>query len=147
MSLRTPILMTPSVYCAKAEPLARSAAITIRLRVAFIPSSMPGRRPFVPIYTRGFATKHSPPPLPKGDHSNAEIFMQLVSMGVQFRLSKALSHAAMFHHIVAVRHRRGEMEILLNQHDRKPLRLKGPDGAADLLDDDRRQTLSRLIKQ
>src|SRR5215467_9385109 len=36
MSLRTPILTTPSVYCAKAELLARSAAITIMLRVVFI---------------------------------------------------------------------------------------------------------------
>src|SRR5215467_114803 len=123
MSLRTPILMTPSVYCAKAELLARSAAITIRLRVAFIPSSMPGRRPFVPIYTRGCATKHSPAPLPKGDHSNAEIFMQLVSIGVQFRLGKGLSHAALFHDIAAVHHTRGEMESLPNQHDRKPLLL------------------------
>src|SRR5262252_2743414 len=36
MSLITPILTTPSVYCANAGLLAKSAAITIMLRVIFI---------------------------------------------------------------------------------------------------------------
>src|SRR6266849_5827154 len=36
MSLKPPILKPPSVYCAKAELLARSAAITIMLRAVFI---------------------------------------------------------------------------------------------------------------
>jgi len=36
MSLKTPILTTPSVYWAKAELVASSAATAIRLRVVFM---------------------------------------------------------------------------------------------------------------
>src|SRR5215831_13008512 len=109
MSLMTPILTTPSVYCAKAELLARSAAITIMLRVIFIF--------FLHV---GPAALRFTAPVPRkrgGDsrvRSDAEIFVQLIPVGVQFRLGKAFGHAAMLHDIVAVRDRRGEMEILLD---------------------------------
>src|SRR5260221_8707919 len=65
MSLMTPILTTPSVYCAKAELLASSAAVTIMLRVIFIfSSSVPDRRPFFPIMRLGFTAKQTCPPPP-----------------------------------------------------------------------------------
>ena len=73
--------------------------------------------------------------------------MQLDAIGVQFLLRKTFHHAATLHHIIAVRHGRGEMEILLHQYDRKALLLEGADGAADVLDDSRRQTLGWLVKQ
>src|SRR6266436_10175508 len=66
MSLKTPILTTPSVYCAKAELVASSAAPTIRLRVVFMLSLhagpaalgvlsgvMAGRVPAIQIQTLG----------------------------------------------------------------------------------------------
>src|SRR6266446_4465822 len=191
MSLKTPILTTPSVYWAKAELVASSAAIAIRLRVVFMlslhagPAALrilvhstsapviPGcgllaREPAIHNHRPGLWMAGSPVAAPRNDrtpaydrfhrigtlvvrqwhiHSDAEIFVQLVAFGVQFPLGKAFDHTAVLHDIVAVRDRRGEMEILLDQHDGEALRLEGPDGAADLLDDHRRQTLGWLIKQ
>src|SRR2546421_11316877 len=53
----------------------------------------------------------------------------------------------MFHDVIAVRNRRGEAEILLDEQNGKTLFLQRPDGAADLLDDDRRQAFGRLVEQ
>src|SRR5262249_42740328 len=60
---------------------------------------------------------------------------------------EALHDATVLHYIIAIRHGRGEMEILLHQHDGEALFLEGADGAADLLDDHRRETLGRLVEQ
>ena len=49
--------------------------------------------------------------------------------------------------VVAVRHRRGEAEILLDQQDREPFGLQAPDRGADLLDDDRGEALGRLVEK
>ena len=44
--------------------------------------------------------------------------MKLVEIGLQFGVGEAVDDAAMFHHVITVRHRRGEVKILLHQEDR-----------------------------
>src|ERR1700722_19100376 len=107
------------------------AAIVFRLvmsRVAVLRVVMKSSKSGVPMYSG----------------SDAEIVMELALVGVQFTLRKGLDHDAMFHHVVAVRDRRGETKILLHQHDGEALFLEGPDRAADLLDDHGCETLGRL---
>src|SRR6185312_2209518 len=53
----------------------------------------------------------------------------------------------MFHHIVTIRDGRGEAEILFDEQDGEALLLERADGLADLLNDDRRQALGRLVEQ
>ena len=53
----------------------------------------------------------------------------------------------MFHDVVPIGHRRGKVEILLDQQNGKALRFERTDGLADLLDDDRRQPFGRLVEQ
>src|SRR5258708_2399720 len=53
----------------------------------------------------------------------------------------------MFHHVVAIRNRRSEAKILLDQQDGEALLLEQADGLADLLDDDGREALGRLVEQ
>jgi len=48
--------------------------------------------------------------------------------------------------VVTVRHRRGEVEILLNEKDGKALRFEPRDGASDLLNDDWSEPLGRLVE-
>ncbi len=55
--------------------------------------------------------------------------------------------AAVLHDVVAVGDGRGEAEILLDQQDGEALLLQRADGLADLLDDDGRQPLGRLVEQ
>src|SRR5262249_6544083 len=78
---------------------------------------------------------------------HAEIIVQPVLPRVKLRLGEAFDHGTVFHHVVTVRDRRGEAEILLHQDDGEALLLEGPDRPADLLDDYRRETLGRLVEQ
>src|SRR5215813_2762582 len=48
---------------------------------------------------------------------------------------------------MAVRNRRGKAKVLLDQQDGEPLLLEGADRPTDLLDDDRREPLGRLIEE
>src|SRR5215813_1251413 len=99
MSLMTPILTTPSVYWAKAELVASSAATAIRLRVVFMLSlhagavgplfrrfSLPGLRGRV---GRGLPQRvragecplpNRPPQAGDGKNSDAKIFVQLIAI-------------------------------------------------------------------
>ena len=49
--------------------------------------------------------------------------------------------------VIAIRDRRSEAKILLDQEDGEALLLEHADGLADLLDDDGRQTLGGLVEQ
>ena len=49
--------------------------------------------------------------------------------------------------VVAVGHRRSEAEVLFHQQDGEALLAKHADGIADLLHDDGRQALGRLVEQ
>src|SRR5262245_21634014 len=108
MSFITPILMTPSVYCACAMPQPKTSASVDRLSSRFI-LVLPFRRS---IFSR----------------SHAEIVVELRHIGVEFRIGELIDDAAILHHVVAVRNRRREAEVLLHQQDGETLLLEHADG-------------------
>src|SRR5262245_59739424 len=74
---------------------------------------------------------------------NTEIGMQLVHVRLQLGIGKTVDDLAMLDDVVAVRHRRREAEILLDQENGEPLLLQPRNGVADLLDDDGRKSFGR----
>src|SRR5260370_4777484 len=78
--------------------------------------------------------------------SDAEIGVKFIHVALQLRVGKAIDDLAVFDDVVAVRDGGGEAEILFDQKDREPLFLEPRDGMADLLDDDRRKPLGRLVQ-
>src|SRR5436190_14310678 len=78
--------------------------------------------------------------------SDAEISVELVHVRLQLRIREAVDDLAVLDNVVAIRDRRGEAEILLDQEDGETLRLQPRDGLADLLDDDGREPLGRLVQ-
>src|SRR5436190_22657121 len=78
--------------------------------------------------------------------SDAEISVELVHVRLQLRIREAVDDLAVLDDVVAIRDRRSEAEILLDQQDGETLRLQPRDGLADLLDDDGRQSLGRLVQ-
>lgn len=58
-----------------------------------------------------------------------------------------MSTTRQLHNVVPVGDGRGEAEVLLDEKDREALALEAADRLADLLDDDRRQPLGRLVEQ
>src|ERR1700731_3633690 len=127
MSLRTPILTTSSAVCACAGPQASAPATTAMLRKRFI---------LIPPV--GAVCRHA---------LNAEIFVKRRELGVQLGIGELVRDLAVLHDVIAVRHGRGEAEVLLDQQNSKALGLERADGLADLLDDDRGETLGRLVEQ
>src|SRR5215470_15028342 len=90
------------------------------------------------------------PPLLKcaySKHSHAEITVQLVDVGLELRVGQLVDDAALFHHVVAIRNRGGKAKVLLDQQNGEALLLEGAERAADLLNDDRREPLGRLVEQ
>src|SRR5262245_65243501 len=79
--------------------------------------------------------------------SHAQIDVKLVEIGLQFGVGEAVDDAAMFHHVIAVRNRRCEAKILLDQENGEALLLERSDGPADLLDDDGGEPLGRLVER
>ena len=53
-----------------------------------------------------------------------EVFVQLVHVGGQCRVGDHVHDTAVLHHVVAVGHRRGKAEVLLDEQDRESRRLK-----------------------
>src|SRR5882757_1939957 len=78
--------------------------------------------------------------------SDAEIGVELVHVGRQLRIREPVDDLAVFDDVVAVRDRRGEAEVLLDQQDGEPFRLQPRDGMTDLLDNDGCETLGRLVQ-
>src|SRR6516162_7304550 len=79
--------------------------------------------------------------------SHAQIVVKFAEIGFEFGIGEPVDDAAIFHHVVAIRNRRSEAKILLDQEDGETLLLEHADGLADLLDDDRGKTLGRLIEE
>src|SRR4051794_1553766 len=127
MSLSTPIL-TASWACAAPHSKAAASAASTDLRC--ITNS-----PFCSF------------PMPATRQLNPEVLVQLFEVRVQFRVGEAFDNPAVFHDVITVRDRRGETEILLDQEDGKALLLERANGAADLLDDQRREPVGRLVEQ
>src|SRR6185369_7828550 len=122
MSLRTPILITPSDTCACAAEAAnaRETAAAI-LVVAFTAN----------------------PPLLTSD---SEIFVHAAHVGLELGARDHVDHAAVLDDVVPVGELLREAEVLLDQHDGEALVLQPLDGAADLLHDHRREALGGLVE-
>src|SRR5262245_27190194 len=133
MSFNTPILIVPSVYWASAAPQPSATAIAVRLISRFM-------RGILLVEACLFEARASA-------CSDSEISVQLVDVGLQLGIGEPVDDAAIFHHVMAVRNRRGKAKVLLDQQDGEPLLLEGSDRPADLLDNDRREPLGRLIEE
>src|SRR5688572_11813303 len=116
MSFMTPILMVPSVYCACAVLQPSATVSAVRLISDFIVVFLLGR--FMQLVR----------------NSDAKIVVQFAEIGAEFGIGELVDDLAMLHHVVAIGHGRGEMEILLDQQDGEAALLQDADGLADLLD-------------
>src|SRR5690242_145593 len=118
--------MTPSVMSARAAPPAiRQASAASPMRRFITPSvSLGPRRPRL-----------------MHPDSYAQILVKLVQIGIELSVGELLHYPAVLENVIAVGDRRGEAEVLLDQHDGEALVLEGTDGLADLLDDDRGEPL------
>src|SRR5262249_26183114 len=76
-----------------------------------------------------------------------EVVVQLAEVSRQFGIAEAVDDPPVLDDVMAVGNRRGKPEILLDQENGKSLLLQGTDDITDLLDDDRRQPLGRLVEQ
>src|ERR1700759_3608779 len=70
---------------------------------------------------------------------DTEIGVELVHVGLQLGIGETVDDLAVLDDVVAVRHRRRETEILLDQEDGESFLLEPRDGVPDLLDDDGRK--------
>src|SRR5215510_11986878 len=98
MSLRTPIL---TVVCACAVPHMRATVSAARPMCRFIEVFLPWSGAMTAVY------------------SHSQVVVKLFDVGVQFGIGEPVDHPAVFHHIVPVRHRGGEPEVLLDQQNGK----------------------------
>src|SRR6266404_5529706 len=133
MSIFQPLAASPesatAIWAAKVEPAPAASA-----------SALPSKRAeivFFIFFSVGSAWRRC---------SDAEIGVKLIHVALQLRVGKAIDDLAVLDNVVAVGHRGGEPEILFDQKDRKTFLLEPRDGVADLLDDDRRKPLGRLVQ-
>src|ERR1043166_407572 len=133
MSLNTPIFTV--TCCASAVLEANTTASAANPKVRFIKT--------LPLLNVSLAKPAGPAVIV----SHPEIVVELFEVGVQFRIGELFHDPAVFHDVIAVGDGRGEAEILFNEQNGKTLLLESADGAADLLDDDRREPLGRLVEQ
>ena len=114
MSVRTPILITSSDICACAVPApiaAATASRPVRLNAFMLSLRWGASRALIGVQVRC-------------PGSNTEIVVQLGHVRLQVRVRNHVDHAAVIHHVMPVRDRRREAEILLDQQDREALRLE-----------------------
>src|SRR5438445_9849336 len=78
---------------------------------------------------------------------DAEIVVQLAHAGFELRVGNHVHHPAVLHHVVAIGDGGREPKVLLHEQHGETLALEPPQGGADLLDDDGRQPLGRLVEQ
>src|ERR1700733_4356976 len=78
--------------------------------------------------------------------SHSKRLVQPIHPALQFRIGEGVGDAAMLHDEKPIGQGRGEAEILLNQQNRESLPLELSDGPANLLDDNRREALGRLVQ-
>src|SRR5262249_21627163 len=120
--------MTPSEICA-------NAGLALSARTARDTTMGPMVMRLAPLSRRGSAGLYP------------EVVVQLGHVGPERRVGNHVHHPAVLHHVVAVGDRGGEPEVLLHQQHSKSLVLESAQGGADLLDDDRRQALGRLVEE
>src|SRR6516162_4575092 len=78
--------------------------------------------------------------------SNPQRFVQPVHAPGKLRIGEGVDDPTMLHDEETVGQSRGEAEILLDEQDREALALELGNGAADLLDDDWRETFRRFVE-
>src|SRR5580704_9043465 len=78
--------------------------------------------------------------------SHPQRLVQPIHPALQFRVGERIDDAAMLHDEKPIGQGRGETEILLDQQNRESLPLELSDGAANLLDNDRRQALGWFVQ-
>src|SRR5271155_438385 len=78
--------------------------------------------------------------------SHPQRLVQPVHPPGELRIGEGVDDPAVLHDEKPVGQSRGEAEILFDEQDRETLPLELGDGAADLLNDDRRETLRRLVE-
>src|SRR3984893_7922274 len=150
MSLRTPILTTSPEISAEAVALSVKAAAMPKIAASFIGSSS----------DKSQNSRVSPLSASKGGEgisrdlqsiscrpSHPEIVVQLVGVPRDILVADHVDDLPVLDDIVAVGEGRGEVKILLDQKDREALMFQLTDQPANLLDDDRRQALGRLVEQ
>src|SRR6478736_77172 len=79
--------------------------------------------------------------------SYPQVIVKLVEVRLELGIGEPIDDATVLDHVIAVRHRRSEAKILLDQEDGEALLLEHADGLADLLDDDGRQTFGGLVEE
>src|SRR5258705_3481079 len=137
MSFMTPILIVPSLYCACAEPHPNATAIAVRPISPFMAFS-PVDRFFVVCTPASQVTSVK---------SYPEVIVKLVEVGLELGIGEPIDDATVLYVVIAVGDRRSEAKILLDQEYGEALLLEQANGLADLLNDDRRQTLGRLVEE
>src|SRR3981081_24441 len=137
MSFMTPILIVPSLYCACAEPHPNATASAVSPISPFMAFSPVDR--FFVVCTPAFQVTFV--------KSNAQVIVNLVEVGLELGIGEPIDDATVLHHVIAIRDRRSEAKVLLDQEYGEALLLEHADGLADLLNDDGRQTLGGLVEE
>src|SRR6185369_2010946 len=137
MSFMTPIFIVPSLYCACAEPHPNMTASAVRPISPFMAFSPVDR--FFVVCTPAFRVTSF--------KSHPQVIVDLVKVGLELGVGEPVDDATVLHDVIAIGDRRSEAKILLDQEYGEALLLEHVDGLADLLNDDRRQTLGGLVEQ
>src|SRR5580704_178501 len=149
MSLRTPILTTSPEISAEADADRTRVAAAPKIAASFIASSSdkPQNSRVSPLCARLRGEGDIPrSAIHLVQASHPEVVVQLVGVPRDILVADHVDDLPVLDDIMAVGEGRGEAEILLDQEDREALMFQLADQPANLLDDDRRQALGRLVE-
>src|SRR5689334_16288952 len=127
MSLSTPIFTRLPDICASAPPIASALAIAATNSFTF-----------------GFIVST---PLEEIRTLDSQVLVEHAGLRLELGGGEGLGDAPMLHHVMAVRERGREPEILLHQHDGEAALLELDDDAPQRLHDHRRESFGDLVEQ
>src|SRR4051812_37809567 len=116
MSVMKPMRTGPALFWATAARLPRPRAMAATRVLIFMETSPWGKK--------------------SGRRLDAEVFLQHGHVVLQLVLREFADDLAVLHHVEAVGQRRGEAEVLFDQHDGVALGLERADHLGQLLHDD-----------
>src|SRR5579864_22687 len=145
MSVSTPTLTTPSEICAAAGPAAQRASARVRAAA----SAAVGAAAEGAVEARFRLVRAMGPPFDEGlsTASDAKESMERLLAPLQSGSRDNIDDAAVLDQVVAIRERRDEAEVLLDQDHGEALLLERPHDASERLDDHRREALGDLVEQ
>src|SRR5579862_2286861 len=145
MSVSTPTLTTPSEICAPAGPAAPRASARVRAVASAAVEVTAGAA----IAARFRLVRAMGPPLYEGlsTASDAKESMERLLAPLQPGSRDHIDDAAMLDEVMAVRERRDEAEVLLDQDHGEALLLERPHDASERPDDHRREPLGDLVEE